>query len=451
MNPLIRQLWTALRRPRQDPAWCGVLTLLALLTAPLPAPAAPYDNRPKILLHVRPTTTREACQWGDLADCRQVETSAGLSTPDGPFYFVYLLAARGRMEGIYRMRCGITYQDGGRGDISDRRGIDILEWRLCAPVQFGTPGGNLWPQANSGSEIYWDRGGGCQRGDVAVAGYFYVAAYDPDTLRVIEDPAGGGADFFSCLPGSEVLGPEDFGFVGFSAGAGSPGCNPCKEDCSELPPSPNTRSPRLLLHVGDVVPGRDACENGGLKLCTDAVTKGSTIVTPKGPFYFVYLLAHRGYLRTINALTLSIGYDRGRPGDSSDGHGVDIFGWTLCADTQINNGLAPDWPEPGAASTILWRDRDVGQRAETAVAGYFYVGAYTPDALRITPHSVFGESSIYEGNLRRTPLLDRELGSAVFTPGSKAEGCNPCRGDCYAVVPATITSWGSIKALYGRK
>lgn len=433
----------------------GVLVLalgLALLipTWTRPAAAVPYDDRPKILLHVRPVTTREACQWGDVADCRRVETSAGLSTSTGPFYYVYLLAARGRMEGIYRVRCGITYQGGSRGGINDRRGVDILGWNLCAEVQFATPGGNLWPQPNSGSEIYWDRGSECQRGEVAVAGYFYVAAYDADTLRVISDPADGTTDIFSCAPGSERLGPEDLGLVGFGPGAGSPGCNPCKEDCSGLPPAPNTRTPRLLLHVTEPNPGRTACTTGQIASCTDAVTRGSTLTSPKGPFYFVYLIAHRGYLRSINAITCSIGYDRDRPADVSDGHGLDVFGWSLCADRQIFNGLAPPWPAPGGANTILWLDRDVGQRAEAAVAGYFYVGAYTPDALRITPHSILGEATILEENLRKTPLRANELGVAVFTPGTKAAGCNPCSQECLAVVPAVSTSWGSIKALFGR-
>ena len=42
------------------------------------------------------------------------------------------------------------------------------------------------------------------------------------------------------------------------------------------------------------------------------------------------------------------------------------------------------------------------------------------------------------------------LGYVTFSPGGAAGGCNPCLADCAGPVPVEKTTWGAIKALYGR-
>lgn len=422
--------------------------------APLPAPpraaAAPNDNRPKILLHVQPSSRQEPCQAGDLLDCRYAVTSAKLANgTQGPFYYVYLLAARGRMESIYRVRCGITYQKGQPGGQRDHRGIDVLGWNLCADIQFAAPVGPLWPAPASGSTIYWDPGQRCQRQEVAVAGYFYMAAYDADTLRVTSDPTDHLTDIYKCDPGSEFLGPEDLGYVTFSAGGGGDGCNPCKEDCSGLPPPADFRPPSLLLHVTPPNVGRQACAAGQLADCAAANTAGALVTSPQGPFYFVYLVAHQGNVRSMGGLRCGLEYEFNRPGDASNGTGLDVFDWNLCADHAIINTALPSWPAPGGGITIYWDTPAPPQRAVAAVAGYFYVGAYGGDTMRLTKHGVFQLADVFERNFRSTPLAPRELGSASFSPGGKSRGCNPCGPDCQGVTAVRATSWSAIKGMYG--
>lgn len=429
---------------------------LALLVAfglgrTAPAAAAPNDDRPKILLHVRPAGQSEPCQAGLLDDCRYAETSARVAAGrNGPFYYVYLLAARGRMENISRLRCGINYQKGRPGGQRDGRGVDILGWNLCADIQFASPVGPLWPAPGSGSIVYWDGAEHCQRGEVAVAGYFYMAAYDPDTLRVIADPTDRLVDLFKCDPGSEFLGPEDLGYVTFSAGGGEAGCNPCKEDCSGLPPPADFRPPSLLLHVSEPVNRRQACPAGQLSDCSAATTSGALVTSPQGPFYFVYLVAHQGNVRSIGGFRCGIDYELGRPGDIDNGAGLDVFEWSLCADHAILNTALPPWPSPGGGITAYWDTPAPASRSVAAVAGYFYVGAYGGDTMRLTKHGIFRQADLFERNFRSTPLAPAALGSATFSPGAKGRGCNPCREDCLTVTPVRSTTWSAIKGMYGK-
>ncbi|TPW16697.1 MAG: hypothetical protein FD129_657 [bacterium] len=167
---------------------------------------------------------------------------AGLTQPlEGPYYFVYLLAARGSLAGVAGIRCGVTYQGGAAGAIGDREGIDILAWRLCATVDMDTPDAPVWPQPGSGNTITWDLPESCQDGEVAVAGYFYLGAYHADVLQLIADPVSGSATLRDCQSGSVDLDPaQDLGSAAFSPGATGVSCNPCDLACSGIPVVPIT-------------------------------------------------------------------------------------------------------------------------------------------------------------------------------------------------------------------
>lgn len=72
-------------------------------------------------------------------------------------------------------------------------------------------------------------------GEVGVSGYFYVAAYAPDTLRVIARPSSGIARLDPCNGDSRTLATTELGWVAFSDGQSAPGCNPCVESCDGPP------------------------------------------------------------------------------------------------------------------------------------------------------------------------------------------------------------------------
>ncbi len=257
-----------------------ILSLIFCVFAALPAGAVPFDNKPKILLHVTAPAVKNQCNLGVLADCGTAETRGGLYSATGP-HFVYLLVARGNLPDIAGLQCGITYQGGLASGAGDGIGLDIYSWNLCSTFEFQS--GN-WPAPGSGNLMTWSVGN-CRTAETGVVGYFYVGAYGPDTLRVTPRPvdgaakvaicpvpdngggtgggggggAGGGptgADSGTryirdttgqrCYSGAAetVLTAADLGSAVFSSGAVAAGCNPCIDDCA---------APASLMYSGYVV------------------------------------------------------------------------------------------------------------------------------------------------------------------------------------------------------
>ena len=199
--------------------------------------AAPWDGTPKILAHIRPVTTKNACNAANLANCMDAVTEGSILTPSnpGPFYFVHVLAARGSSPSVAAVQFGIQYQFGCPGNRNDYQGVDILAWNVCASLEFTS--GN-WPDPGSGNLVTWDSINRCQTGEVGVAGYFYMGCYwSPDILQIVPRPVDGLAKIADCNSFEVVVPPASLGRASFSAGATIPGCNPCDGPCTILGPS----------------------------------------------------------------------------------------------------------------------------------------------------------------------------------------------------------------------
>jgi hypothetical protein len=69
-----------------------------------------------------------------------------------------------------------------------------------------------------------------------------VAAYDPDTLRVIPRPASQLAKVAYCLGIETILDDTDLAWAAFTPGAAVPGCNPCLKPCDVTQVLPETWS-----------------------------------------------------------------------------------------------------------------------------------------------------------------------------------------------------------------
>jgi hypothetical protein len=203
------------------------------------APAAPWDDQAKLVLHVRPVTQQSACfAWGALDDCQAAVTTGNLTVPaEGPYYFVYLLVARGSSPAnVAEVRTGISYQGGASGGQNDHAGIDVLAWRLCATMDGVTPNVPEWPAPGSGNTIRWDLPESCQDQATAVAGYFYLAAYSADVLMLTGDPADGDAEIRDCASNVEGLDEsKELGRAAFGAGVAESACNPCVAPCDGSP------------------------------------------------------------------------------------------------------------------------------------------------------------------------------------------------------------------------
>lgn len=228
----------------------GLLALGAISMVAGTAAAAVNPDSPKVLLHVKATTVKNQCSILALGDnCANAVTKGGLYPT---FYHVQLITDRGDSlpsdSGIAGVQVGLAYS-GGANPGGGETPIDIFSWSLCATLEFASPAPFPWPGPNSGNLITWDAVGSCQRNRLACAGYFYMGAYGPSTLRLIKRPADQLAKVADC--GSlEVLLPEGaLGFAAFSSGATTEGCNPCLTDCAPVAVAPATWSKvKSLLH-----------------------------------------------------------------------------------------------------------------------------------------------------------------------------------------------------------
>lgn len=187
----------------------------------------PDGNPPRLVLHIQPAEgVTEPCAPPTLGTLAQAVVTADLSAAAAGDYYIYLLVDRNEVPNVAGLQCGLTYGNGSASARNDGVGIDILEWRLCADLEFPMPGVNPWPNAGSGTLITWDSTTRCQTGAVAVAGYFVAQAHSQDLLRVLPRPADALASVADCENREYYLGANQLGVVAFSPGATLLGYNP---------------------------------------------------------------------------------------------------------------------------------------------------------------------------------------------------------------------------------
>jgi hypothetical protein len=212
--------------------WVGSICLisagLALCLPRSAAPGATYG--PGVGLHIAPVQGSNACASSGLINIitdAVVETQT-LSTPGGPFYFVYLVGCDHEgSPGIATIECGIGYQ-GGHVPLGGARPICVFNWTLCADIQFPY---SAWPGPGGGNLIGWTCGSTPPPGFAVIfeiAGFFYMGAYEPSRMMVIPNPVSGLVQVTNC--GGTVLDvtvPPDFAFFQGTAGFATHGWPPC--------------------------------------------------------------------------------------------------------------------------------------------------------------------------------------------------------------------------------
>lgn len=209
---------------------------------------------------------------------------------------------------------------------------------------------------------------------------------------------------------------------------------------------------KVLIHIAQV----------DFSVCSSPRVRPSCVgVRERGDLYpaihLAYLLVMDGNAEAgVGSVHCGISYD------SAFQTGVDVFSWTLCGTSESPAaGVNGPWPSSGSSNTLQWNAATNCQRFEpggagsgvVAAAGYFYLGAYTPDILAVIPapsdgvatvQSCLGDVDIIEGGgIQRTPS---HLGFARFSSGGAEPGYNPCGLN----TPVEPTSWGRIKSLMGR-
>ena len=193
----------------------------------------------KFALHVKATTkkTTTICTtwspvppestWGTSppTPCANFVTSGDLLTS----YYIYLVVAETDDAGISGMSCGVDYAAGLR-----------VEWQDCEtscsptgdPTANGLLRGAVSPDLR-GIHRRIENAAVSPNGVQAVAGWFTAYAYSPNRLSItgnfpVDDPSPAATD---CNSKSAVIKPIQAGWVEFSAGGMSQGCNPCTPPC----------------------------------------------------------------------------------------------------------------------------------------------------------------------------------------------------------------------------
>ncbi len=426
------------------------LCLVALAGFLSPAGAGPFDGRPKLLFHVQPVTSKNACSAGALADCRSAVVKGALTPIGGPgYYYTYLLAARGNLSGLRGIQCGIAYQNLAAGNSGDLDRVDVFSWTLCADLEFITAGPRSWPRPCGGTIITW---AACRTEDTAVAGYFYMACYDrSDYFALRTRPVDNAAKVADCDNRETFLQYSELGAAYFSPGAAQAGCNPCNNLCNVTAASSRLGDPcvdaveeraaSIALHVApNAAP---SCSSSTPALCADIVTSGTT--APAGPGRYVYMLGDRGTGSPVRSIHCGITYGNRQLSGRFDGTGIDIVSWHSCATTESPSEL---WPAPGSSITLNWSSPECST-SRPLVAGYFYVSAFSSDTLRVTRGVDNSPARVTRCDNVAVNMADARLGTAVFGPGG-GSGCNPCTANCELPIPVQRSTWGGIKALWTR-
>lgn len=200
-------------------------------------------HQPRILLHLDSMTTKSQCSRAELACCSDAVTRGTLNQ----FYFLCVLAAPSDSmfmagAGIGGIQFGLNYMGGLDPNGNIDLPIDIFSWNLCAALEFASPD-PAWPNPGSGTIITWDSVNSCPRGPVAVAGYFYMTAYQARDFRLVVRPADQEAKLVSCdLIEYHVDLTFTPSIAAFSSGATVLGWNPCSGPCPTTAVQPATWS-----------------------------------------------------------------------------------------------------------------------------------------------------------------------------------------------------------------
>ncbi|TPW18065.1 MAG: hypothetical protein FD129_130 [bacterium] len=174
---------------------------------------------------------------------------------------------------------------------------------------------------------------------------------------------------------------------------------------------------KIILHV---VPwnNRHTCTAGQLERPEQVVTRGDLFPAR----YAVYALVVDGTPgEGISGLQFGISFN------DTTRRGVDIIDWQECS---LFNWPMPGWPVENATGNLLtWNVVTDCDSSGFRVAGFFYLTAYSPDRLRITPRPADNMAAVIDclkHGSKNEDCLDvlpnESLGFVDFGGG---EGYNP--------------------------
>ena len=223
--------------------------------------------------------------------------------------------------------------------------------------------------------------------------------------------------------------------------------------CTSLPyaahSGPNANA-KVLIDLQEPQPGRatpppgpqhTTCNPAGLRPCSEANTAGD--LYPTSTYRHALLLITDADAQAgIVGIACGIRY----------GSGVEMLAWSSCGTLLLFPCVPPCWPESGTSTIITWDDASHCQRTEpagpgtgvVAITGFFYLAAYSPDTLAVTPFHGYERVRVGACSNEEDAIAPQNVGTVVFSPGGVTAGYNPCASG----TPVQPSTWGGIKHLF---
>jgi hypothetical protein len=184
--------------------------------------------------------------------------------------------------------------------------------------------------------------------------------------------------------------------------------------------------PAIFLHVQSAAVSKNTCGALNISDCYQAVTRADLAQPDAGPYYFVYLLAYtESPINALSGLQCGLFYQDQQAGGMLDGVGLDIYSWHLCAPLEFPSPSPNSWPQPGSGNLIAWPSFACPP-GPLVVAGYFYVGAYSPDILAVIPRPADSKAALASCASQEYTIPTFQLGRVAFSAGATEQGCNGC-------------------------
>jgi len=162
------------------------------------------------------------------------------------------------------------------------------------------------------------------------------------------------------------------------------------------------------------------------------------------PYYAILCVFNGDQENGVAGLSCGLEYNSGTSS------GVEMWGWTMCADgLEFPNAR---WPEAGGGNILTWNECQQEEpggvgTGVTAVAGFFYITAYSPDRFEIIENrGLFSgpELLVADCSAAETDIPREAAGWLGFSDDDSEKGELPC-----LEFEVSETTWGDVKNKYG--
>jgi len=195
----------------------------------------------------------------------------------------------------------------------------------------------------------------------------------------------------------------------------------------------------IALHIAAPTT-KNACSLPGLT--SQGVNYDDPGTSPDS-FYFTYLIVCNGSDSTgVAGLECGIDYPAA----------IQVYNWNLCGDLEFPS---TGWPAAGGGNLVTW-DADNNCQSQPsnplvpytviAVAGYFYMGAYGPSQMDVTPRPITGFAKVADCSAREDDLLGFIPSRLGFAGFGGTFGYN----SCIIWDPVEESTWSGIKTRFRR-